>query len=171
MNWYAVAKVSHDVHCSLTASATFCGVNVSGLPTTNTTWMAMATVWQSVQLAYATAAFWGATVPSVIWRIEKASLKTELPSWVLTTTASFVGDGLSATAVLGATTTSSATTRPAAARRNRVNGGSEGIGPVMPRCRSGQPPNVAAWTGVRGRGARGSNHSRPVRTGSGRGGG
>jgi hypothetical protein len=48
--------------------------------------MATATVRPSSQDEYATAVFWASTSP-VTFLTEKASLKTDLPSWVLVATA------------------------------------------------------------------------------------
>src|ERR671916_250387 len=63
------------------ARATFSGVTSPTSPETSTTWMATATVLQSVQDEYATAVLAASTSP-VTFFTEKASLKTDLPSLV-----------------------------------------------------------------------------------------
>src|SRR5688572_28922585 len=66
--------------------ATFSGVADPTGPATRTTWMAAATVRQSVQDEYATAVLVASTSP-VTFFTEKASLKTDFPSLVLVATA------------------------------------------------------------------------------------
>src|SRR5436305_715788 len=69
------------------ARAMLVGSKVSGLPMTRTPSRAMATVWQSVQLATATAALLASTVDASVWTILRARAKTFLPSVVLLATA------------------------------------------------------------------------------------
>ncbi len=60
-SWYAVARVWQFVQSVLIARARFSGANTVGSPWTRTPSSAMATVWQSEQLATATAALAGST--------------------------------------------------------------------------------------------------------------
>src|SRR5437763_14671324 len=69
------------------ARAMLVGSKVSGLPRTGTPAGAMATVWQSVQLATATAALVASTVDASVWTILRARANTFLPSVVLLATA------------------------------------------------------------------------------------
>src|SRR5436190_123672 len=83
-NWYASATATHVSQFSLIAIATFVGVTVDGFPSTRTISNAIATAAQSVQLAYATAPFVWSTTSPMTCRIAKATLKTVVPSFVLT---------------------------------------------------------------------------------------
>src|SRR5581483_1408748 len=69
------------------ASATLVGVTVDGSSIASTTWIDAATVWHSLQLAYATAALLVSTVSPVTFRTEKASLNSEDPSFLFTAVA------------------------------------------------------------------------------------
>src|SRR5436305_10148413 len=69
------------------ARAMLVGSKVSGFPMTRTPSRAMATVWQSVQLAAATAALVASTVDPSVCTILRARANTFLPSVVLLATA------------------------------------------------------------------------------------
>jgi hypothetical protein len=79
--------VSHELQSSLIAIASLTGVTVVASPLAKTTSIEMATVWQSAQLAIATAAFCGSTMVPGTWRTANVSLKTDDPSLVLIATA------------------------------------------------------------------------------------
>src|SRR3954451_4848082 len=83
-NWYASATATHVSQFSLIAIATLVGVTVEGSPSTRTISNAIATAAQSVQLAYATAPFVWSTTSPITWRMANATLKTVVPSFVLT---------------------------------------------------------------------------------------
>src|SRR4051794_2878542 len=83
-NWYASATATHVSQLSLIAIATLVGVTVDGSPSTRTISNAIATAAQSVQLAYATAPFVWSTTSPITWRMANATLKTVVPSFVLT---------------------------------------------------------------------------------------
>lgn len=81
------------------AIASLVGVNVVTTPLISRTWIEIATVWQSEQFEYATAAFRLSTTLPVTLRMANVNLKTDEPSRVLTATADVLPPSARAMAV------------------------------------------------------------------------
>src|SRR3954467_11457874 len=97
-NWYASATATQVEQFSLYAIAMFVGETTEASLSTRTISNAIATDAQSVQLLYATAAFVSVTTSLITWRMANATLKTVVPSLLLTAIAALSADASSARA-------------------------------------------------------------------------
>ena len=141
--WYAPANVSQSVQFSLTATATFCGVTVLGLPVTSTIWIAIAVALQRSQLAYATAVFvWSTTSPATSL-IEKANEKSDEPLFVLIATAELSFERLRPPSSSSSARAKSGRAKPVASARTsaRRNSASRRQEPLM-----GSPLWLSSWS-------------------------